>query len=125
MIEVYFDKIENTILFFKVKIKFYSITKKAYNEKQGFIKGEIHFINDSRFYFIEVKDVELRTKDKYSYHYVDKDNTLIFRYDNADHHKEITTFPHHKHLPNNKLIESVEPELFDVLIETQKKSRGK
>jgi hypothetical protein len=29
---------------------------------------------------------------------MDADNRLIFRYDNAPHHPEVASFPHHKHL---------------------------
>lgn len=36
---------------------------------------------------------------KYSYSYI-KDDKLILRYDNAPHHPEIQTHPHHKHLKN-------------------------
>ena len=31
---------------------------------------------------------------------MDCNNNLVFRYDNAPHHKDIESFPHHKHLPN-------------------------
>jgi len=37
----------------------------------------------------------------YRYHFQDKDNNLIFRYDNTPHFPELKTFPHHKHLPDN------------------------
>jgi hypothetical protein len=38
------------------------------------------------------------------------------RYDNAKHHPEIKTFPHHKHI-SGKIEDSKEPELIDVLSE--------
>ena len=41
---------------------------------------------------------------------------MIFRYNNAYHHPEIETFPHHKHL-SGSIIKSTEPELIDILIE--------
>ncbi|MGH2523179.1 MAG: toxin-antitoxin system TumE family protein [Anaerolineales bacterium] len=44
----------------------------------------------------------------------------VFRYDNAPHHPEILTFPHHKHLgPEDRLAESTEPNLADVLAEIE------
>ncbi len=36
----------------------------------------------------------------YRYHFQDKQNNLIFRYDNAPHFPNLDSFPHHKHLKN-------------------------
>jgi len=36
----------------------------------------------------------------YRYHLQDKQNKLVFRYDNAPHFPGLESFPHHKHLPN-------------------------
>ena len=47
---------------------------------------------------------------------MDKDKNLIFRYDNAGHHPEIATFPHHKHTPNG-IEESNEPNMEDIMKE--------
>ena len=57
-------------------------------------------------------------KDKYSFHW-QKDNLLIFRYDNSPHYREIKTFPHHKHIGKdiNKVTESNEITLKQVLKE--------
>jgi hypothetical protein len=44
---------------------------------------------------------EYRFKDlsrKYAYHWEDKAGNLIMRWDNAEHWKNLPTFPHHKHL---------------------------
>lgn len=35
---------------------------------------------------------------KYAYHWQDKNNELICRWDNAPHWKQLSTYPHHKHL---------------------------
>jgi len=37
----------------------------------------------------------------------------------APHHKEIKTFPHHKHLGSEKVIESLAPSLGEVLQEIE------
>ncbi len=34
----------------------------------------------------------------YSFHWQDINNNLIIRWDNSPHHKEISTYPHHKHI---------------------------
>jgi hypothetical protein len=119
MIDDYFENHEKTVLDFKRILKSYTIFKKAYNEKQGYIRGEITFANDSQLCFIEVKNTEVSQKNKYRYHYMDKRNALIFRYDNAYHYKELKTFPNHKHIID-EVCESQEPELYDILIEIQK-----
>ena len=36
----------------------------------------------------------------YAYHWQERSGKLIKRWDNAPHHKEILTFPHHVHSPN-------------------------
>lgn len=119
MIDNYFELIERTVLDFKAIISSYTIFKKTYSEKQGYIKGEILFKNNSQFRFIEVKNTESDQKIKYHYHYMDKDNKSIFRYDNAYHYRELKTFPHHKHI-GDSIQESHEPELYEILIEIQK-----
>jgi hypothetical protein len=50
---------------------------------------------------------------------MDKNNNLIFRFDNAKHHKELKTYPHHKH-SFDMVCESHEVDLFDILLEIQK-----
>ena len=34
----------------------------------------------------------------YSYYWLRSDNSVIIGWDNAPHHKEVNTFPHHKHV---------------------------
>jgi Family of unknown function (DUF6516) len=36
----------------------------------------------------------------YSFQYLDSENELRFRYDDAPHHHELPFFPHHLHLPD-------------------------
>jgi len=123
MIEKYFEEIENLISYFE-KIRSYTLTKKIYNDKQGFISGTIIFDDESQLEFVEVKNVEFEEKIKYRYHYMDKKKKIIFRYDNAEHHKNIKTYPHHKHLKDS-VIESLEQNLFDVLLEIEEMIRSK
>ena len=37
----------------------------------------------------------------YSYYWLRSDNSLIIGWDNAPHHQEIETFPHHEHIGKN------------------------
>jgi len=115
MIEQYFYNVEQKIQLFQ-NIKTYKLTKKIYNSKQGLISGTITFEDYHQLEFAEVKNIEKHSKIKYRYHYMDKNKDQIFRYDNAPHHKHLSTFPHHKHIVKD-VKESIEPNLEDVLLE--------
>ena len=47
---------------------------------------------------------------------MNKNNELIFRYDNANHYINFKNYPHHKHL-KQAIVESTELNLFDILLE--------
>lgn len=75
----------------------------------GFIKGTLIFHDASQLHFKEFIDTEDGiTKYKYGYHY-QKENNIIFRYDNVAHINKPTPF-HHKHLfPALKITAIDEP----------------
>ncbi|TRV01358.1 MAG: hypothetical protein EWV75_00010 [Microcystis wesenbergii Mw_QC_S_20081001_S30D] len=50
------------------------------------------------------------------YHFQDEKNNLVFRYDSTPHFPNLSTFPHHKHLPND-VISCHKPEITQVLKE--------
>ena len=52
----------------------------------------------------------------YRYHCQDRHNTLIFRYDSTPHFPDLSSFPHHKHLPKD-VIACEKPDLIQVLQE--------
>ena len=52
----------------------------------------------------------------YRYHFQDKDNNLIFRYDNTPHFPGLKTFPNHKRLRDN-VIDAKRPSVPEVLKE--------
>ena len=122
MIEAYFEYVEKTIQAFP-HVRSYTLSKKVYNAKQGFIRGIILFDDDTRLEFVEVKDTDVSEKIKYRYQYMDKDHAMVFRYDNAPHHSHIPTFPHHKHVDEEHVKESREPTLDDVLLEIAQRRR--
>ncbi|MDI6794402.1 MAG: DUF6516 family protein [bacterium] len=90
-------------------------------EFTGIIRGSLVFINNTVLHFREVIDVEYRIERiKYSYQYQDYiTNESIFRYDNAKHHPEIKTFPHHKHTKVKGIIEAKEVSLINVIKEIE------
>ena len=80
-----------------------------------YIKGKIIFSDASELHFKEYcMAVPVLQKIAYSYHYQDQNKELIFRYDNAEHHPEIATYPHHKHL-RDKVLPSQLVSLKEVL----------
>lgn len=115
MIHEYFSRIESVLQKFP-NISSYTIKKKVYGARQGVISASIVFGNDYSLYFTEVKDTSKKEKIKYRYQFMDENRELIFRYDNAYHHKNIKTYPHHKHDFDN-VKESPEPDLEEVLLE--------
>ncbi len=52
----------------------------------------------------------------YRYHFQNESNNLVFRYDSAPHFPDLSTFPHHKHLPN-EVIACDMPDLIYVIKE--------
>lgn len=122
MIDAYFDQLEQVIHSFP-NIQASVLKKKRYNAKKGFVSGALIFDSGNRLEFIEVKDVDQSSKSKYRYQYMDQQNACIFRYDSVPHHRDIATFPHHKHIGEEIIVESSEPDLFDVLLEIAQRER--
>jgi hypothetical protein len=82
----------------------------------GAIGGRLRFYNDSLLAFDEtvIEQGIVLVKTDYAYHYQRADGTLVFRYDNAPHHPEVSTFPDHIHIEGS--VEAVEPpDLSEVL----------
>jgi hypothetical protein len=52
----------------------------------------------------------------YRYHFQDKKNNLIFRYDNTPHFPELESYPNHKHSPS-AVISTEKPSIVDAIIE--------
>ena len=73
--------------------------------KVGFKDGSSLYIKD--YLFIDGKR-------KYSYHWQDIQGSLMTRWDNSPHHRELSTFPHHKHLPK-EVSSSKERTVKDIL----------
>lgn len=120
MIEDYFLKIERIISGFRLT-KSCSFTRHIINKSFGVIKGVISFENGTLDFLevVRISDDGKPFKKKYKYNLRDNNNQLVFRYDNVPHFPTISTFPHHKH-SEKEVLESKEPDLFEVLIEIAK-----
>ena len=54
----------------------------------------------------------------YRYHFQDRENNLVFRYDNTPHFPDLKSFPHHKHL-SDKVDAVEEPSILNVIEEAR------
>ena len=76
-----------------------------------YYKMVISFIDQSK---LMVNEYSSRTERNYSFHWQNNNSELIVRWDNAPHHKNISTFPHHKH-SDGEILLSNDISLDDIL----------
>jgi hypothetical protein len=97
------------------------ITLLTSDDYNGLIRCRVRFWDGSFLDIYEVVSTELGypVRITYSYSYLRNDQ-LIFRYDNAPHHPEIATHPHHKHIgPKDRLAPADQPNLSQVFSEIE------
>jgi len=121
-IEAYFQRVRDVIEACPV-VQSSNVTYDKRGTYEGFIRGELYFIDDSVLNLREFVDVET-TIDRlmYVYQYMDATKTLVFRYDNTGHHKKLNlpTYPHHKHEGSeDNIVASPAPVLAAVLNEVE------
>ncbi|HEV8714498.1 MAG TPA: DUF6516 family protein [Candidatus Binatia bacterium] len=87
------------------------------DQQSGTVDGALYFYDGSRLEFTETVTIERYRPVKlfYVYQYICGEEG-VFRYDNAPHHPDLPTFPHHKHLRKERLP-AIEPTLSQVLSE--------
>ncbi|MGB0387796.1 MAG: toxin-antitoxin system TumE family protein [Ardenticatenaceae bacterium] len=93
----------------------------ASDDYNGLIRCRLFFWDGSYLSLYEVVSTEQGYPEKiyYAYTYI-RSGQRVFRYDNAPHHPQIHTFPHHKHVgPADTLMPSEEPTLAQVLAEIE------
>lgn len=98
-IEDYFHQVEKIIETYPF-VQLSNITYEKRGTHEGFIHGNIDFIDGSMRYLRKFVDVETKIERlMYVYQYLAPSNKLVFRYDNTGHHKKLmfSTYPHHKH----------------------------
>ena len=83
-----------------------------------YLKGSLRFIDSS---VLEIAlfaggSAHALKVDKYRFQYMNSDGQMMFRYDNAPHYPAMSSFPHHKHMPD-KVISSSMPSISDLLNE--------
>ena len=93
----------------------------ASDDNNGLVRCRVSFWDGSYADIYEVVSTELGypVRVHYAYTYV-REGQRVFRYDNAPHHPEIVTHPHHKHIgPADRLAPADQPSLSQVLSEVE------
>lgn len=104
MSDVHIERYEEQLLTetrgnLRIRLRFSEYTLLEVSEAIVCIASELHWLS-------------------YRYHYHDVSIGLTLRYDNAPHHPQIATHPHHKHR-NNDVLPSSRPSIEQVLQEVQ------
>ncbi|EAZ93584.1 toxin TumE [Crocosphaera chwakensis] len=111
----YLNQIEQRIIFLQnTYVERYQeeiLTSKRVNLRIRLRLNQTHLLEINEA--IIIKDNQVKFLD-YRYHFQDEENKLVFRYDSTPHFPNLSTFPHHKHLPN-EVISSQKPDIIQVL----------
>ncbi len=117
----YFSGIERSLRRIKGAKISGKITSLASDDYNGLLRCRVLFWNESYLDIYEVVSTELGypVKIHYAYTYITS-GKQVFRYDNAPHHPEIRTHPHHRHSEErDQLSAAEEPTLSQILNEIQ------
>jgi hypothetical protein len=91
----------------------------ASDDYNGLVRGRVYFWDESFLDLYEVVSTELGypVRVSYAYTYL-RESRRVFRYDNAPHHPEMITYPHHKHVSHeDRLAPTDQPSLGQILAE--------
>jgi len=121
MIEEYFEGIktllQKTSLAQPANVKY-----DRRDDEIGFLRGDLIFQDGSHLHFrefVQVKRGQPVYRYMYTFHYMRADETMIFRYDDADHFSQLPSAPHHKHIGENDVVAANAPDLESVLKEIE------
>lgn len=93
----------------------------ASDDFNGILRCRVHFWDGTFLSIHETVSTELGypVRIVYSYSFIRNDK-CVFRYDNAPHHPDIITFPHHKHIGEDKIAPTDQPSVNQILDEIEK-----
>ena len=117
LLDDYLNEIKTAIDAISSLLVNHSLTIDKRPQQQAHISGVLIFMDESELHFREFIDASEGWIEKvaYSYHFQDKANSLLFRYDN-DKHKPALNFAEHKHC-DNSIIYAPAPYLEQVIQE--------
>jgi len=121
MIDNYLKKLDDFIVAADEIVDIQIIRRSIWDtelEKIAIYRYRIHF-NDGSLIELAERLVEERgelRRSKYRFHWQTRDGMLIKRWDNARHHPEISTYPHHLHDGEEEnVVSHNEPEGLQIL----------
>jgi hypothetical protein len=121
-IEAYFQQLREAIEACPI-VHSFNVTYDKRGSHEGFIHGEVYFVDGSMLHLREFVDAEIDVdRLTYVYQYMNPAKKLVFRYDNTGHHKKLNlpTYPHHKHEGSeHNIVASPAPDLTVVLSEIE------
>ncbi len=93
----------------------------ASDDFNGILRCRVHFWDGAFLSIHETVSTELGypVRIVYSYSFIRNDQ-CVFRYDNAPHHPNIITFPHHKHIGEDKIAPTDQLSVNQILDEIEK-----
>ncbi len=97
-IQQYFDSHKNLLQNHPIVHKF-TVEQEFISFKEGFIQIDIKLIKSFHLKVFEYYKIGEGVIN-YRYHVMDSQNKLLVRWDNAPHHSELETYPHHIHTKN-------------------------
>jgi len=106
----YFDVVERLFLLSPVVLSF-DVKEREERLQEGFIRVRAVFSNGDlmeAFEFVVARPDAIQTL-TYRIHWQTADGRLKRRWDNAPHHAEVLTFPHHVHLDTAEGVAASEP----------------
>lgn len=119
-IEDYFEAVRATVDLC-AWVQSSSLTFDQRGSYEGFLRGEVYFLDGSVLHLREFVDCEVIVERlTYAYQYLDVEHHFVFRYDNTGHHRKLNlpTYPNHKHDGSEeRVIASSAPTLAAVLDE--------
>jgi hypothetical protein len=100
----YFSEIQNLIRK-SAFIENVDVEYEAKSKTTGLIHGILRMADGSTLQFLELINItgDEITRPKYRFHFMDNSDKMVFRYDNAPHHPEVATHPHHKHIRDEEI----------------------
>ena len=93
------------------------LTFREIDEKEGYIRGTLALHGGYMLHVAEYVQIIQGHPEciKYRYQLQDKKDNFLARWDNAPHYETISTYPHHKHCRNEKIVSSPPMDIFLIL----------
>lgn len=95
MIQSYFKRVRNKLKEISPLIQADTSTFEMVSADMGVLRGRITFIDGS---VLDFRELFLTNAHDYRFHWMDRSNKLIVRWDTAPHYRNIENFPFHRHM---------------------------